>query len=92
MTRRADAIRAAAHRPGSASGGTIVAPPIPPGRRAVLYAVRRLGDASADDVAVDLDITVSGARQHLVALAEHGLVDADAVAPVDAGGRRTRGR
>ncbi len=92
MTRTADDLRTAGQRSGSASGGTIVAPPLPPGRRAVLYAVRRLGDASADAVAAELGITVSGARQHLVALAEHGLLEADEVAPVDAAGRRTRGR
>ncbi|MEO1062775.1 MAG: transcriptional regulator [Actinomycetota bacterium] len=51
-----------------------VPPPLPAGRRAVLFAVRRLGDALVDDVAGELDMTVSGARQHLTALAEHGLV------------------
>jgi len=89
---RTDRLRPAGHSSGSASGGTIVAPPLPPGRRAVLYAVRRLGDASADAVAGELGITVSGARQHLVALVEHGLLEADEVVPVDAAGRRTRGR
>ena len=52
-----------------------VAPPIPAGRRAVLYAVRRIGDATVDEVAEQLGITISGARQHLSSLAEHGLVD-----------------
>jgi DeoR family suf operon transcriptional repressor len=56
--------------------GVSVAPPIPVGRRAVLYAVRRLGDATVDDVASDLNITASGARQHLTLLAAHGLVEA----------------
>lgn len=60
---------------GSAAGGVVVAPPLPAGRRGVLYAVRRRGDATAEALAADLDITVSGARQHLSALAEHGLVD-----------------
>jgi predicted ArsR family transcriptional regulator len=55
--------------------GVSVAPPIPVGRRAVLYAVRRIGDATVEDVAADLGITVSGARQHLSSLAEHGLVE-----------------
>jgi DeoR family suf operon transcriptional repressor len=59
---------------GSAQGGVSVPPPLPAGRRAVLYAVRRIGDATADDVAVALDMTVSGARQHLASLTEHGLV------------------
>jgi predicted ArsR family transcriptional regulator len=40
----------------------------------VLYAVRRIGDATVDDVAEVLDMTLSGARQHLTALTEHGLV------------------
>lgn len=59
------------------AGGTstvAVAPPVPTGRRAVLYAVRRIGDATVEEVAGDVGITVSGARQHLAALAEHGLV------------------
>jgi DeoR family transcriptional regulator, suf operon transcriptional repressor len=56
--------------------GVSVAPPIPVGRRAVLYAVRRIGDATVEDVATHLGITVSGARQHLSSLAEHGLAEA----------------
>ena len=39
----------------------------PGGARAVLYAVRRIGDATVEDVARDLGITPSGARQHLIA-------------------------
>jgi predicted ArsR family transcriptional regulator len=41
----------------------------------VLYAVRRRGQATVDDVARQLDITVSGARQHLTALVEDGLAE-----------------
>jgi DeoR family transcriptional regulator, suf operon transcriptional repressor len=48
---------------------------LPAGRRAVLYAVRRRGEATAEQVAEQLDITVSGARQHLNALARDGLVE-----------------
>jgi predicted ArsR family transcriptional regulator len=48
---------------------------LPSGRRAVLYAVRRRGEATAEQVAEQLDITVSGARQHLTALARDGLVE-----------------
>jgi DeoR family transcriptional regulator, suf operon transcriptional repressor len=59
-----------------APAGVPVAPPIPLGRRAVLYAVRRIGDATVEDVAADLAITASGARQHLTSLAAHGLVEA----------------
>ncbi|MEM9036489.1 MAG: transcriptional regulator [Actinomycetota bacterium] len=54
--------------------GVSVPPPLPSGRRAVLFAVRRLGDALVDDVADALDMTISGARQHLHALADEGLV------------------
>jgi predicted ArsR family transcriptional regulator len=64
-----------------AATGVAVAPPIPSGRRAVLYAVRRIGDATVDEVAEQLGITISGARQHLSSLAEHGLVDAVEVHP-----------
>ena len=64
--------RSTLHRP----AGVSVAPPIPVGRRAVLYAVRRIGDATVEDVAADLGITASGARQHLASLTEHGLVEA----------------
>ena len=50
---------------------------LPAGRTArVLYAVRRRGEATAEQVAEQLDITVSGARQHLSALAHDGLVEA----------------
>jgi predicted ArsR family transcriptional regulator len=55
--------------------GTEDAPVLSAGRRAVLYAVRRRGEATAEQVADQLDITVSGARQHLSALADAGLVD-----------------
>lgn len=52
------------------------APALPAGRRAVLYAVRRRGEATAEQVAAQLEMTVSGARQHLSALARDGYVDA----------------
>ena len=48
---------------------------LPAGRRAVLYAVRRRGEATAEQVAEQLDITVSGARQQLTVLARDGLVE-----------------
>jgi DeoR family transcriptional regulator, suf operon transcriptional repressor len=79
-------------RTGSAAGGVAVAPPLPSGRRGVLYAIRRLGDATADDLAGELDITVSGARQHLTALADQGLVASVEAPVVDETGRRSRGR
>ncbi len=53
-----------------------VAPAMPEGRRAVLYALRRRGQATADDVARHLDMTVSGARQHLTALVDDGFAEA----------------
>jgi predicted ArsR family transcriptional regulator len=63
---------------------------LPAGRRAVLYAVRRRGEATADQVADQLDITVSGARQHLAALADDGLVESNELAsPEGRRGRRT---
>jgi len=74
---------------GSAAGGVSVAPPIPLGRRAVLYAVRGAGDATVDEVAGALGITISGARQQLSALVEDGLLAADEI-PRD--GRRGRPR
>jgi DeoR family suf operon transcriptional repressor len=40
----------------------------------VLYAVRRRGEATAEQIAEQLDITTSGARQHLTALVDDGLV------------------
>jgi len=49
---------------------------LPPGRRSVLYAVRRRGEATAEQVAEQLRMTVSGARQHLDALTRDGLVEA----------------
>jgi DeoR family suf operon transcriptional repressor len=51
-----------------------VAPALPEGRRTVLYALRRRGQATAEDLARTLAMTVSGARQHLSALVEAGLV------------------
>ena len=48
---------------------------LPAGRRAVLYALRRRGEASAEQLARQLGMTVSGARQHLGALARDGLVE-----------------
>jgi predicted ArsR family transcriptional regulator len=52
------------------------APALPAGRRAVLYALRRRGGADAEQLAEQLGMSVSGARQHLSALAEVGLVEA----------------
>jgi len=64
--------------------------PLPTGRRAVLYAVRRRGEATAEQVAEQLEITVSGARQHLDALARDGLVESGELPSPE--GRRGRRR
>jgi len=50
--------------------------PLPEGRRAVLYALRRRGQATAADIARQLHMTPSGARQHLAALVDEGLAEA----------------
>jgi len=49
---------------------------LPEGRRAVLYALRRRGQATATDIARQLHMTPSGARQHLAALVDEGLAEA----------------
>jgi DeoR family suf operon transcriptional repressor len=72
------------------AAGPETPPTLPPGRRSVLYAVRRRGEATAEQVAEQLGMTVSGARQHLSALADDGLVDVAELAPQEAKrGRRT---
>jgi DeoR family transcriptional regulator, suf operon transcriptional repressor len=72
-------------RPEPAAGSSL-----PSGRRAVLYAVRRRGEATAEQVGEQLGMTVSGARQHLSALARDGLVEAAEIEPPTAQrGRRT---
>ena len=54
----------------------------------MLYAVRRRGEATAEQVAEQLRMTVSGARQHLTALVEEGLAEASESAPKGRRGRR----
>jgi DeoR family transcriptional regulator, suf operon transcriptional repressor len=58
------------------SGRDDSVPELPAGRRAVLYAVRRRGEATVEQVAEQLGITLSGARQHLSALTAAGYVGA----------------
>lgn len=48
--------------------------PFTDAQRTVLYAIRRRGEATAEQLAEALDMTLSGARQHLVALGQAGLV------------------
>lgn len=47
---------------------------LPVTRRAVLNSLKRRGEASAEDLAQSLEMTVSGARQQLTAMARDGLV------------------
>ena len=65
------------------------APSLPEGRRNVLYAVRRRGEASAEQVAESLAMTISGARQHLSALVDAGLAEATETEANGRPGRRT---
>src|SRR4051812_22091782 len=53
---------------------------LPPGRRSVVMAVKRRGEAAVDELATDLGVTPSAVRQHLAALADAGLVEHEAVA------------
>jgi predicted ArsR family transcriptional regulator len=62
--------------------GVSVPPPVTAAQRSVLYAVRRRGEATVADVASMLDMTVSGARQHLTALVDAGLLDVGSAARV----------
>ena len=55
-------------------------PPISEAQRSVLYALRRRGEATVDQLAGALGLTVSAIRQHLAALGDLGLV-ASAEAP-----------
>ena len=56
----------------------------------MLYALRRRGEATAEQVADQLGMTVSGARQHLTALAHAGLVEtAELPSTESKRGRRT---
>ena len=57
------------------------------GRRAVVMALKRRGDASVQDLAADLGVTTSAIHQQLAALARAGLVDHD---PVPSGPGRPR--
>jgi DeoR family suf operon transcriptional repressor len=48
---------------------------LPTARRALLTAIKRDGEARADDLAAELGITASAIRQHLQALERDGLVE-----------------
>ena len=62
-------------------------PPITESRRTLLYALRRRGEATAEQLAEQLGITLSGARQQLTALQDDGLVES-VEAPKTGRGRR----
>ena len=51
-------------------------PPISEAQRTVLYALRRRGEATVDQLAAALGLSVSAVRQHLAALNDLGLVAA----------------
>jgi predicted ArsR family transcriptional regulator len=60
--------------PTDAATAVTLPPVMPIGRRAVLFALRRAGDATVEQIAEDLGISVSAVRQHLTALSERGFV------------------
>ena len=60
--------------PSEEAGLAVALDTLPPGRRAVLSMLKHSGEASAEEVANVLGVTVSAVRQHLVPLEEHGLV------------------
>jgi DeoR family transcriptional regulator, suf operon transcriptional repressor len=60
--------------PSEEAGLTVALDSLPPGRRAVLSVLKHSGEASAEEVAQVLGVTVSAVRQHLSPLEEHGLV------------------
>jgi predicted ArsR family transcriptional regulator len=58
----------------------VSAPPaVTDAQRSVLYVLRRRGEATVEEVARALDVTPSGARQHLATLSEVGLVESTAL-------------
>jgi DeoR family transcriptional regulator, suf operon transcriptional repressor len=62
--------------------GVSVPPPVTAAQRSVLFAVRRRGEATVQDIAAMLDMTSSGARQHLTALVDAGLLETGEAARV----------
>ncbi|MBI2705973.1 MAG: ArsR family transcriptional regulator [Actinobacteria bacterium] len=70
------------------------APAVSEHQRTVLYALKRRGEATVDDLAGSLHMTVSGARQHLAMLTEQGLVAAQPSGDDEdpSGSGRSRGR
>jgi DeoR family suf operon transcriptional repressor len=60
--------------PSEHAGLAVALDSLPPGRRAVLSTLKTRGEASVEEVAEVLGVTVSAVRQHLVPLEQHGLV------------------
>ena len=60
--------------PSEAAGMAVALDALPPGRRAVLSTLKTKGEASAEDVAKVLGVTVGAVRQHLGPLEQEGLV------------------
>src|SRR5215204_3539154 len=73
---------------GAGAGARNAVATLPEGRRRVLYAIRRRGEATAEQVAEQLRMTVRGARQHLTALVEDGLAETTESDPRGRRGRR----
>src|SRR5213083_1514518 len=73
---------ASAPTAGTGRGAPSAVAALPEGRREVLYAVRRRGEATAEQVAEQLSMTASGARQHLTALVDAGLVETEQLTDV----------
>ncbi|MCA1693036.1 MAG: helix-turn-helix transcriptional regulator [Acidimicrobiales bacterium] len=60
--------------PSETAGSTVGLESIPPGRRAVLSTLKTRGEASAEEIAGVLGVTVGAVRQHLGPLEREGLV------------------
>jgi DeoR family transcriptional regulator, suf operon transcriptional repressor len=71
VTRPSEAVELA---PTETAGQTTALDALAPGRRAVLSTLKTKGEASAEDVAAVLGVTVSAVRQHLAPLEAEGLV------------------
>jgi predicted ArsR family transcriptional regulator len=60
--------------PSEAAGQTVALDGLPAGRRAILCSLKARGEATAEDLAGELDVTVGAVRQQLGPLGEDGLV------------------
>ncbi|HEY2430535.1 MAG TPA: helix-turn-helix domain-containing protein [Acidimicrobiales bacterium] len=71
LTRPSEAVELA---PTETAGQTTGLDVLPPGRRSVLSTLKTRGEASAEEVAGVLGVTVSAVRQHLAPLEAEGLI------------------